>query len=183
MRLANLASLLLATPSLLAPAVHAATPEAGAHAFDPQWGAWHTHVKRLRKPLAGSTDWVEYDGTTKVHALLDGRANVAELRIAGPAGRIEGAALRLYQPATGRWTIHYFSAADGELTPPLVGTFRGGRGVFEGDDTLGDRPIRVRFVIIPEAPGRFRFEQSFSGDGGRTWELNWVATDTRPQGT
>jgi hypothetical protein len=24
-----------------------------------------------------------------------------------------------------------------------------------------------------------RFEQSFSPDGGKTWELNWVATDTR----
>jgi hypothetical protein len=24
-----------------------------------------------------------------------------------------------------------------------------------------------------------RFEQSFSDDGGQTWEVNWVAIDTR----
>jgi len=24
-----------------------------------------------------------------------------------------------------------------------------------------------------------RFEQSFSADGGKTWEVNWIAMDTR----
>ena len=24
-----------------------------------------------------------------------------------------------------------------------------------------------------------RFEQAFSADGGKTWEVNWIATDTR----
>ena len=24
-----------------------------------------------------------------------------------------------------------------------------------------------------------RFEQAFSDDGGKTWEVNWIATDTR----
>ena len=150
-----------------------------ARAFVPQHGSWKTHVRRLRKPLSGGTEWLEYEGTTVVHPLLDGRANVAELSIAGPAGRIDGAALRLYEPATARWTIHYFNAAEGRLTSPLTGTFHDGRGIFSGEDTLGDRPIQVRFVIIPVAPDRFRFEQSFSGDGGRSWELNWIAEDRR----
>ena len=182
MRLASLAALLATSVLVTFPAASEPSADPAAHAFDPQLGSWRTHVRRLRKPLSGSADWVEYDGTTVVRPILGGRANIAELEIAGPAGGIEGAALRLHQPATRRWTIHYFSAAQGELTAPLSGTFRDGRGLFEGDDTLGDRPIRVRFVIIPEGPGRFRFEQSFSGDGGRTWELNWVATDTRTPG-
>jgi hypothetical protein len=28
-------------------------------------------------------------------------------------------------------------------------------------------------------PDSCHFEQAFSTDGGRTWEVNWIATDTR----
>lgn len=153
--------------------------ETGPRAFDAQHGDWETHV-RLRKPLSGSPDWIEYRGTTRVVPLLGGRANVAELSIAGPNGRIEGVAMRLYHPATGRWTIHYAGAGDGDLTPPLEGAFTAERAEFFGDDRLGERPVRVRFVITWPEPGHFRFEQAFSGDGGRTWETNWVAEDKRP---
>jgi hypothetical protein len=37
----------------------------------------------------------------------------------------------------------------------------------------------VRFVITRVETDTYRFEQAFSADGGRTWEVNWVATDTR----
>jgi hypothetical protein len=165
--------------SIPAPAAQRAGPPEGVHGFDPQLGSWRTHVHRLLKPLSGSKEWADYDGTTVTRPLLDGRANIAELKVAGPAGRIEGGSLRLYEPDTGRWTMNYFNVSNGRLTSPIWGTFRDGSATFEGDDTLGDKPIRVRFVVAPEGRDRFRFEQSFSADGGRTWELNWVATDTR----
>jgi hypothetical protein len=152
----------------------------GAHDFDFELGEWTTHLKRLQRPLTGSTTWVEYTGTTSVRAVLGGRANIAELVVEGPAGRIEGAALRLYNPQSRQWTLNYFNAADGLLTPPMTGEFRNGRGVFHGVDTLGGRSILVRFVISKVANDSYRFEQSFSGDGGETWELNWIATDTKP---
>jgi hypothetical protein len=151
----------------------------GAAAFDFEIGRWRTVVKRLRKPLSGSSDWVAYEGTSDVHAFLGGRANLVELSIAGPAGRIEGVALRLYHPGTGEWSIHYAGAADGELTPALIGRFEDGRGEFLGDDTFGNRPIRVRFVITQPSRETARFEQAFSEDGGKTWEVNWIAVDTR----
>jgi len=28
-------------------------------------------------------------------------------------------------------------------------------------------------------PDSCRFEQAFSDDGGKTWEVNWIAIDTR----
>jgi hypothetical protein len=62
---------------------------------------------------------------------------------------------------------------------PTVGGFKGGRGEFYSDETLDGRPIRVRFVISDITPTSVRFEQAFSGDGGKTWEVNWIATDTR----
>jgi hypothetical protein len=151
----------------------------GAHDFDFELGEWTTHLKRLQRPLTGSTTWAEYTGTTIVRPILGGRANIAELVVEGPSGRIEGAALRLYSPQNRQWTLNYFNATDGLLTQPLTGEFRNGRGVFFGPDTLGGRAILVRFVITKAENDSYRFEQSFSGDGGETWELNWVATDTK----
>jgi hypothetical protein len=151
----------------------------GSHGFDFEIGTWRTHVKRLVKPLSGSTTWVEYDGTSVVRELLDGKANLVELSIAGPAGKIEGVSLRLFEPQARRWSINYAGMGDGLLTPPVFGSFKGGRGEFTGKDMLGDRPILVRFVITQISPDTARFEQSFSADDGKSWETNWIATDTR----
>jgi len=151
----------------------------GSQGFDFEIGTWRTHVKRLVMPLSGSTTWVEYDGTSVVRKLMDGKANLVELSIAGPAGKIEGVSLRLFEPQARRWSINYASMGDGLLTAPVVGTLKDGRGEFFGKDMLGDRPILVRFVITQISPDTARFEQSFSADNGKSWETNWIATDTR----
>ena len=151
----------------------------GQRDFDFEIGAWKTHVKRRVKPLTGSDTWVEYDGTSIVRGLMGGDANLVELDVAGPAGRIEGVALRLYNAEARQWSLNFASRAGGTMTPPVVGEFRNGRGEFHGADTLGPRAILVRFVISCADRDTCTFEQSFSDDGGKTWELNWVATDTR----
>jgi hypothetical protein len=161
------------------PAVAPEPVRDGRHDFDFEIGEWTTHLKRLQRPLSGSTTWVEYEGTTNVRAVLNGRANLAELVVQGPAGRIEGAALRLYEPESRQWTLNFFSVADGKLTPPMFGEFKDGRGVFHGQDTYNGRSILVRFVIARVTADSYRFEQAFSADAGQTWELNWIATDTR----
>lgn len=151
----------------------------GRHDFDFEIGEWTTHLKRLQRPLSGSTTWVEYAGTSTVRGVLNGRANLAELVVEGPAGRIEGAALRLYEPESRQWTLNFFNIADGKLTPPMFGAFENGRGVFHGQDTFAGRSILVRFVITKVTADAYRFEQAFSADAGQTWEINWIATDTR----
>src|SRR5438132_12006833 len=67
----------------------------GQHDFDFEIGTWKTHLKRLLHPLTGSTTWVEYDGTSIVRKVWNGRANLVELDVTGPAGHIEALALRL----------------------------------------------------------------------------------------
>lgn len=151
----------------------------GADDFDFNTGTWTTHLRRLRNPLSGSTTWVEYQGTSVVREILGGRANLVELSVESPAGRIEGVLLRLYQPETRQWSMHYANIANGELTTPLVGAFENGRGVFYAQDTFNGRPIQVRFVISDITENSARFEQAFSADAGRTWEVNWIAVDTR----
>jgi hypothetical protein len=157
----------------------AATTAGGQHAFDWEIGSWKTEVRLLAKPLSGSREWVEYRGTSVVRKLLDGRANLVELRVEGPAGRIEGVSLRLYNPQTQQWSLNYANARNGALTRPVHGGFSNGRGEFYGQEDLDGRAILVRFVITDISRDSARFEQAYSADGGRTWETNWIATDTR----
>jgi hypothetical protein len=167
----------------LKPATAGPSPELaeqdGQHDFDFQIGSWKTHLKRLVHPLTGSASWVEYDGTTVVRKIWDGRANVVELEVDGPSGHIEGLSLRLYNPKTHQWSLNFANSNDGTLTQPTVGEFENGRGKFFNQEALNDRVIFVRFVISDIGPNSCRFEQSFSDDGGKTWEVNWIATDTR----
>ena len=151
----------------------------GEHDFDFEIGTWRTRLSRLARPLSGSTDWIPYEGTTVVRKVWDGRANLVELNVAGAAGQIEGLSLRLYHPQSRQWSLHFSSSRDGELAPPVTGRFSNGRGEFYGDETFDGRKIRVRFVISAITPDSCRFEQAFSDDGGRNWEVNWIAVDTR----
>src|SRR6266851_879303 len=149
------------------------------HDFDFEIGTWKTHVKRLLRPLTGSTTWVEYDGTTVFRKVWNGRANLVELVMDGPAGHFEGLSLRLYNPETRQWSLNFSNINSGTMSQPTIGEFKKGRGEFFDQETLNGRAIFVRFVISDITPNSCRFEQSFSDDGGKTWEVNWIATDTR----
>jgi hypothetical protein len=173
-----LAAVLVALPAL----AQNASPRDGQHDFDFEIGTWNTHLRRLQNPLSGSTTWVEYTGTTVVRKVWDGRANLVELAVAGPAGRIEALSLRLYDPQARQWSLNFANARGGGMGVPTVGEFRSGRGEFYDQEDFNGRKVLVRFVIIPLTPDSCRFEQSFSDDGGKTWELNWIAVDTRTSG-
>jgi hypothetical protein len=151
----------------------------GQHDFDFEIGTWKTHLRRLKNPLTGSTTWVEYKGTTVVRKIWNGRANLVELDVEGPSGRIEGLSLRLYNPQSRQWSLNFASSSSGAMSPPTVGGFKNGRGEFFNQETYNGRAIFVRFVISDITPNSCRFEQAFSDDGGKTREVNWIATDTR----
>jgi len=164
---------------------HSASPQPtnprrdGAHDFDFEIGTWKTHLRRLVHPLSGSTTWVEYEGTTIVRKVWNGRANLVELVVDGSAGHLEALSLRLYNPDSHQWSLNFANSATGTLSQPTIGEFKEGRGEFFDQETLNGRAILVRFVITGVSATSCRFEQSFSDDGGKTWELNWVAVDTR----
>jgi hypothetical protein len=151
----------------------------GQHDFDFEFGTWKTHLKRLLRPLTGSTTWVEYEGTTVVRPVWEGRANLVELSVVGPAGRLEGLSLRLYNPKSREWSLNFSGLGSGSMSPPAIGRFTNGRGEFYNEESLDGHPILVRFIISGITSNSIDFEQSFSGDGGKTWEVNWIATDTR----
>jgi putative component of membrane protein insertase Oxa1/YidC/SpoIIIJ protein YidD len=151
----------------------------GEHDFDFEIGTWKTHLWRLVDPLTGSTKWVEYEGTSVVRNIWDGRGNLVELVADGPTGHFEGLNLRLYNPQSRQWSLNFANSKSGALSPPTIGEFNDGRGEFFSQETLNGRAILVRFVISDITPDSCRFEQAFSNDGGKTWEVNWIAIDTR----
>ena len=151
----------------------------GQHDFDFEIGTWKTHLSLLKHPLTGSTTWVEYEGTSVVRKVWNGRANLVELEVEGPAGRLEGLSLRLYNPESRQWSLNFSNSRSGTLSPPSIGEFKDGRGEFYAQETLNGRAILVRFIISDITADSCRFEQSFSDDGGKTWEVNWIAVDTR----
>ena len=154
----------------------------GQDAFDFHFGTWETHVSRLLHPLTGSTTWVEYEGTSVVREVWNGRASLFELDVDGPAGRIEGAGLRLYNPQSGQWSLNWANRNDGILTQPVIGEFKNGRGDFFARESFSGRAIYTRNSFSDITPDSSRFEQAFSDDGGKTWETNWIMTFRRVKG-
>ncbi|HYQ66119.1 hypothetical protein [Actinophytocola sp.] len=144
--------------------------------FDFLVGSWNVLNRRLTERLVGSDDWVEFTAPATCWRLFEGMANVDE--IVFPDG-VRGLTLRLFNPATQEWSLNWASSDTGTLFPPVVGRFDDGRGVFHGEDTEGDTPVRVRFVWSEITERSARWEQAFSADGGATWELNWTMAFTR----
>jgi len=153
----------------------------GQHDFDFNIGTWNTHIKRLQHPLTGSNTWVELEGTVVVRKVWNGRAQIEEIEADGPTGHFEGLTLFLYNPQSHQWSQNFASSGGGTLSVPRVGEFKNGRGEFLDQEPFNDRTILVRVVWSNVTPNSHQFEQSFSDDGGRTWEPNFVATLTRKE--
>jgi len=151
----------------------------GQHDFDFNIGTWKTHMRRLLHPLTGANDWVELTGTVHVRKVWDGRAALEELEADGPAGHFEGLLLYLYRPQVHQWAQYFTVSGVGVVNQPLIGEFKNGRGEFFDQESFNGRTILVRFVWSDITPDSHHIEQSYSDDGGKTWELNFAATLTR----
>jgi hypothetical protein len=114
-----------------------------------------------------------------VRDVWGGRANLVELDVKGDAGHIVGLSLRLYNPASRQWSLNYSLINSGSMSTAAIGEFKNGRGEFFNQEMVNGRSILVRFVISEIKKDSWHFEQAYSGDGGKTWEVNWIAIDTR----
>jgi hypothetical protein len=114
-----------------------------------------------------------------VRKIWDGRANLEELEAANSAAPFKGMALLLYNPQSHQWSQAFVNINDGTLNTPLTGEFKNGRGEFYGQERYNGRTILVRFVWSDITADSYRVEQSYSADGGKTWEPNFVANLTR----
>jgi NIPSNAP len=158
----------------------AAAARASKHDFDFLFGAWTIRNRFLTRRLQQSTEWFEFDATSEVTPLLDGFGHLDRYFAMRDGAPFEGVTLRLFDPATGQWSIHWADTARaGRLLPPMVGRFIGGVGEFYGDEAVDGRPVRCRFRWTRPTAESARWEQAFSEGGGTTWETNWIMSFTR----
>jgi hypothetical protein len=151
----------------------------GQRDFEPLLGSWNYHLKRRLKPLTGSTQWVDLTGRGQCMPLWHGRAQLDSFNGEGPSGRIEGLTLRLYNPKTHEWRLYWANSKDGLVVVPQIGQFKAGHGEFYAQDTLDDKSILVKFDWSALTSTSPHFEQLFSNDGGKNWEVNWITDQTR----
>ena len=71
--------------------------------------------------------------------------------------------------------IRFYSLSRYQLT----GGFKNGRGELYDQEAYNGRTILVRFVWSDITADSHHVEQSYSDDGGKTWEPNFVADLTR----
>jgi len=154
----------------------------GSHDFDFLIGDWKAHVRRLPDRLNNSDHWDVYDGISNHHKLLDSNANFEQFEVTSPDKKlhIKAQTLRLYNPETRQWSIYLVDLDNGTLdAPPVVGGFTGKRGEFYHQEILRGRTILVQYLWLDLSPNSARMEQSYSPDGGKTWEVNWICELSR----
>jgi hypothetical protein len=151
-------------------------PVSGAGDFDFFVGHWRVQHRRLKERLAGSHEWIEFEGTSVMQKVMGGYGNMDDNVLESPGGVFRAVTLRAFDPKARQWQIWYLDSRfpQGPLEPPMRGSFAGGVGTFYADDTFNGRPIRVRFLWSRITPTSCRWEQAFSTDNGVTWETNWV---------
>ena len=147
--------------------------------FDFLFGSWQIKNTFLKKRLQGCEVWETFTATGTAQPILGGLGNIDDF--VAPEWRPDfiGMTLRLFDLVTQQWSIYWMSNATGRLEPPVIGVFKDGVGIFNGEDTLGGKPIRVRFTWSSITSETALWEQEFSGDNGASWEKNWIMQFTR----
>lgn len=146
-------------------------------------GTWQYHVRILEQRLKNSHDWYDCDATGEGRSIwggiYGGSRQIEETKIHCPNRTIAGITLRMYNTQTHQWQLWWGLKQKGLIPPPQVGHFNAnGVGDFYADDTWKGTPVIVRFHWIKSLKGRPHFEQAFSSDHGKTWEINWISEQT-----
>ncbi len=150
----------------------------GSRDFDFLIGRWHIHNHRLTERLQGSDVWEDFEASGTFQLLPGNMGNIDDFTTDHWPGFV-GMSLRLFNPATQQWSIYWNDNRINTLQPPVVGSFAGGIGRFEGADEFQGKAIRVRFIWSDITETSARWEQAFSDDGGENWETNWVMSFSR----
>jgi hypothetical protein len=155
----------------------------GRRDFDFLYGTWAMKNRRLENPVADDPgEWQEFVSSLETRPILGGLGNIDLYEAPDFPGRpgFHGFGLRLFDPTENVWRIWWASTvSDGQIDTPVVGRFENGEGRFECDDVLGGRAVRVRYEWKDITPTSARWVQSFSFDGGRTFEPNWIVELSR----
>lgn len=143
----------------------------GSHDYDFMSGRrWSVVGKKRVGRFIGSTKFEEMTGFETSRRIGD-KGMIEEVVFPDWRPNYKLVILRLYDPLARKWSI-YDAHNPKEISPPLHGTFHRGLGIFVGDDVIDNVPVKVRYTWTCDWKHP-RFQQEFSNDGGKTWEIDW----------
>ena len=158
------------------------TMSTGIDDFNFLLGHWRVENYRLLKRLQNCDEWETFPATQHNQALPGKIGNIDDFIAETWRPGFVGLSLRLFNPQTQLWSIYWLDNVtggldlSGDMLPPVVGKFVKGIGIFEGEDVLDGRPIRVRYTWSKITSDSAQWEQAMSDDDGETWEMNWRMT-------
>ena len=175
------ASILAAPQSTQAPVPTPPIPHDGAHDFDPLLGNFNFRLHYMLHPLTSSPGWTDMSGIAACYKVWGGRAQLDTIELDNhPTGsHMEGLTLRLYDHEARLWRLYWANSRIGRLDPPQIGDFRDSHGDFYTTDIINGKTTLIRYDWTRMTSGTPHFEQAFSPDGGKTWEVNWLTDQTR----
>lgn len=141
--------------------------------FDFLIGKWNIRSRKLNSRLTGCTEWTESPAHGECRKILAGMANIDSFETETGGSKVEGMALRLFDPKTRLWSIYWADSNFVTLDPPQIGSFDGPIGDFLTRDVFQGTDIIVRYYWDKTDPHAPVWSQAFSTDEGETWEWNW----------
>ncbi len=156
----------------------------GAHSFDFLLGDWTVQNRRLTDASKDDAPWETFTTYHHVQALPGGFSNADSLVAPTWRPNWTGMTLRVFNAQTQLWSLFWLSSTSGgidsstgTLAPPVVGRFDNtGVGIFEGQDVIDGKAVRVRYTWYDISANTAKWMQSFSYDGGKSWKPNWHMT-------
>ncbi len=133
---------------------------------------------KIKNRMMKDKTWIEFDGEATVTGILEGIASIEELRI--PARNFSGMGLRLLDVERKLWADFWVNSKSGVLgSVPTWGSFVNGVGIWDAEDTEGEKPMIARGVWDEITPTSCRWYQAVSYDGGKSFQETWVMRWTR----
>jgi hypothetical protein len=141
-------------------------------------GEWDVHNRRRN----ADGHWEEFAATCNVSMCVDDLVQLDHYEAPDFPGRghVKAVTVRAYDATADSWSIIWLcNYADPDFVP-MVGRWEGEHGLFFATDQDADgAPIDVRFAWSRDGDDVARWEQAFSYDNRKTWDVNWTMDMTR----
>lgn len=175
------------SPTMTNPSTPTSTDhEKGRSDFDFLVGDWQTVQTRSTKPLIDDAPWETFNATIHMEKLPGNMGNMDSMVAPEWRPNWVGVAIRIFNGETGLWSIYWLAgktagidSTTGQLMVPVVGKFENDVGIFESEEVIEGKALRVRYTWTKVDADHVKWQQGFSFDNGKTWKVNWRMTGTR----